>query len=499
MDSFEREWITNFLHSFPHVTFSFKLNNSTFNPDDADYRESIIFLAILPVVLFVLFLIISLCCTCYQCKKERPQKRVKSCCPAGIIGIIIFVAIAAAAIGLYANEKTDNGVNDFNDAVKDVNKTLTEALKTINKMHGIAANLADRSIPDLEKVLLGMISNLTVKTQIGEFTKDMLDQSTKAKTDIKNLLDSTPDVNLDFISDNTTNGEFIRWTSTVVVLSVILFVLVVSLCGCCKRSRCLLATSISFGFLILFLSWIMNGVYLGGSVTNADLCVDPESFIENVVNERIEKDIIKTYIKCKDDGAAGQYSHDISEALSAVTLANDTLSKIYNVSISLSIINKVKGPIIAVRTQLNYGFGNLTALSNVFQCQRTHDNYLAIKEAVCHTVIFNMSLILAAFLLLSLLLSLTQCILPKMWHLSGKRRGSGYRPVDDTDPFVPRPPPYQDYGAVYGIGSPLGPSNSDAINMTGGPPLDSPPPAYSVRGFGESRHARSHSTTSSEA
>lgn len=77
-------------------------------------------------------------------------------------------------------------------------------------MHGIAANLADRSIPDLEKVLLGMISNLTVKTQIGEFTKDMLDQSTKAKTDIKNLLDSTPDVNLDFISDNTTNGEFIR-------------------------------------------------------------------------------------------------------------------------------------------------------------------------------------------------------------------------------------------------------------------------------------------------
>lgn len=497
MDSFQREWITNFLHSFPHVTFSFKLNNSTFNPDDVEYRESIIFLAILPVVLFVLFLIISLCCTCYQCKKERPQKRVKSCCPAGIIGIIIFVAIAAAAIGLYGNEKTDDGVNNFNDAVKDVNKTLTEALKTINRMHGIATNLADRNIPELETVLMDIILNQTVKTQIGAFTKDMLDQSTKAKTDIKNLLDRTPDVNLDFISDNTTTGEFIRWTTTVVVLSVIMFVLVVSLCGCCKRSRCLLATSISFGFLILFLSWIMNGVYLGGSVTNADLCVDPENFIENVVNERIEKEIIKTYIKCKDDGAAGKYSQDISEALSAVTLANETLSKIYNVSISLSILHKVERPITAVRTQLNYGFGNLTALSNVFQCQRTHDNYLAIKEAVCNTVIFNMSLILSAFLLLSLLLSLTQCILPKMWHLSGKRRGTGYRPVDDTDPFVPRPPPYQDYGSLYGIGSPLGPSN-DAINMTGGPPLDSPPPAYSVRGFGESRHTRSHSTTSSE-
>jgi hypothetical protein len=37
------------------------------------------------------------------------------------------------------------------------------------------------------------------------------------------------------------------------------------------------------------------------------------------------------------------------------------------------------------------------------------------------------------------------------------RKGTGYRPVDDTDPFVPRPPPYQDYGSLYGTGSPLGP------------------------------------------
>lgn len=45
---------------------------------------------------------------------------------------LFYYCRAAAAIGLYANEKTDNGVNDFNDAVKDVNKTLTEALKTVS-------------------------------------------------------------------------------------------------------------------------------------------------------------------------------------------------------------------------------------------------------------------------------------------------------------------------------------------------------------------------------
>lgn len=39
MNHDEKEWLTNFLHSFPHFSFSFKLTNSTFNPDDTKYVE----------------------------------------------------------------------------------------------------------------------------------------------------------------------------------------------------------------------------------------------------------------------------------------------------------------------------------------------------------------------------------------------------------------------------------------------------------------------------
>lgn len=495
MNHDEKEWLTNFLHSFPHVTFSFKTTNSTFNPDDTKYLESLAFLALIPVAVCVLFTLISCCCTCCQCKKERPQKKVKSCCPGGLIGIITVIAIAAAAMGLYGNEKANDGVDTFNEAVEDINATLSDALQTINRMHDIASNLAEKDILSLQNVINRYIQNGTIKTKIGEYTKEMLDQSNKAKTDINQLISVTPNENLDFISDHTQKGEFIRWTSTIVVLSLGLFLLVVSLCGCCKRSRCLLATSISIGFFILFLTWVLMGAYLGGSVANADLCVDPEEFVENAVSEQIEKDIIKTYVECKDGDAAGKYSQDISDALNAITLANNTLDKIWNVSRSLGIIDMVGRPITAVQTQLGYGNGNLTALSSVFQCQRTHDNYVKIKDAVCDTILFNMAILLTTLLTLSLMLSLLQCLLPKMWYISGKRRSSGYRPVDDTDPFVPRPPPYQDYGSLYGIGS--GPSSSGAaINMMGGPPLDSPPPAYSVRGFGQ--HYRTSSESESE-
>lgn len=492
-----REWITNFLHSFPHLTFSFELTNSTFNPEDSHYRESIIFLAIYPLVLFVLFLLISLCCTCYQCKKQRPQKRVKSCCPAGIIGIVIFVTVAAAGVGLYGNEKTNNGVENFDMAVRDINSTLNEALGTISTMDVIVTNLTDESITELQHVLNISILNMTARTKIEQYAKTMLDKSNQAKSDIKKIMSVTPNVSLDFIINKTIDVEFIRWTTTVVVLSVILFCLAVSLCGCFKRSRCLLSSAICFGFFGLLFTWITFGIYLGGSVTNADLCMDPESFIEDIVKNRVEKDMIKVYVECKE-GIAMKYTKNINDALTAVTLANTTLSMISNDSHKLGIFDKVKGPILKVRTQLTYGFDNLTALDGVFECRRTHENYLLIKDAICNTVLFNMFILLSTFVLMSLMLPLLQCLLPKMWHSSYKRKGTGYRPVDDTDPFVPRPPPYQDYGSLYGTGSLMGPSHNDPINLIGGPPLDSPPPAYSVHGFKYTHH-RSMSETSSEA
>lgn len=39
---------------------------------------------------------------------------------------------AAAAIGLYGNEKANDGVENFNSAVEDINATLSDALQTVS-------------------------------------------------------------------------------------------------------------------------------------------------------------------------------------------------------------------------------------------------------------------------------------------------------------------------------------------------------------------------------
>jgi hypothetical protein len=43
----------------------------------------------------------------------------------------IYVPVSAAGVGLYGNEKTNNGVENFDMAVRDINSTLNEALGTV--------------------------------------------------------------------------------------------------------------------------------------------------------------------------------------------------------------------------------------------------------------------------------------------------------------------------------------------------------------------------------
>lgn len=38
-EMYEKLWISDFFHSFPHINFNFKEVNSTFEPDSNDYKQ----------------------------------------------------------------------------------------------------------------------------------------------------------------------------------------------------------------------------------------------------------------------------------------------------------------------------------------------------------------------------------------------------------------------------------------------------------------------------
>ncbi|XP_069125431.1 protein tweety homolog 3-like [Argopecten irradians] len=289
-ESYIRDWFVDILHQFPHVNFSFKTTNSTFNPDSIDYREAIFFLCSLPVIWCVIFLLLTSCCLCLQCIRKPPQKTDKSTCLRVSLFIIVFLSIGILTPGFYGNEQTSKGVGKFVEAVKDTNQTITEAVNTLGTLNDLSHSISERSVLALEKVIR-QYTNESVRTPLESLTNDITEAARKARGDVASIRQATPNITLYYIVKDTTDYEFYRWIGTVVSLCFTLGVLLLILIAIWQKSKCIVMLSIFIGFLTLLVIWGSTGFYLGGTVAGADLCYNPDLFVENVTSQKVERGI----------------------------------------------------------------------------------------------------------------------------------------------------------------------------------------------------------------
>ncbi|XP_069123015.1 protein tweety homolog 1-like isoform X4 [Argopecten irradians] len=127
-------------------------------------------------------------------------------------------------------------------------------------------------------------------------------------------------------------------------------------------------------------------------------------------------------------------------------------------------------PMRRVAEELEYCSGNITVLAEDLNCREIHRNYIKAVQGICNTSMLGLVLILLCLPVSGLMFILTMCLLPRLWRLIGKKRG--YRPVDDADPFCPRPPPYNG----------LNPGPESEVLPMHGPLAETPPPAYRPTG-----------------
>ncbi|XP_061196179.1 protein tweety homolog 2-like isoform X1 [Saccostrea echinata] len=487
MNSYKDVWYVRILHDFPHLNFSFRETNSTFDPENTSYQESLVLWAAAPVAFILVILFLASCCLCIQCVKKKPQKPPRTTCLRVVVAIFIIFSVGAISVGFFGNEQTSKGAKQFLEALDDTNQTLEDVSITLDTLADVVDKVDGPAGVEALKDILGRSGDVANKT-LSPILNKIEEHAKQTRNDIDNVKSHMPSLLLQKFSKEAVDVEFIRWTVTIVLLCFALFILLTTSLGCYKKSRCLLMTSVTLGFFGLLLVWAGSGTYLGLSVGMSDLCYDPDSFVESLGKDQAQKDVIKEYSQCQSSkGVPSIFRKEIQNAVQEVTEANSTLNKFINESSKFIPVGEISKPVLHLRTQFDYAVGNVTSLGELLGCRTLHKDYKSAVEGVCETALVGVALLLLMLPFAGICMIIVQCLLPRVWYLAGKRRG--YRPVDDSDPFCHRPPPYNGYGTMEGGGGARGSCtleyyrdlrrSADELRSEERVPMnDSPPPAY---------------------
>ncbi|KAL5018020.1 hypothetical protein ScPMuIL_003742 [Solemya velum] len=487
-DTYDRLWLSDFFHSFPHINFTFQKTNSTFDPDSRSYFESLLFLGALPIVLLLFILLISSCCICVQCNKKQKKKK-KTTCLRIFVGIFLVLAAGSAAVGFYGNEEVNKGVQTFIDSVQDTDKTIEDAVSTLDILNGLVESITVEGVTTLEHVFDTYLSNSSVKYALKQLTDEVEKQSEEVLSDIISVKNDVVKIHLSSITDESTQIEYYRWVGTIVLFCWHFLVFLILLTGVLKKSRCVLILSLVLAFFTTTFIWSGMGLYLGADVGLGDFCMDPDSYVEKVASNEIDRTIVRAYMECSTPDEPKDFTQSIGEAVTAVTKANTTLTSVVSLADKYNISRYIKKPVDLIRADLSYCMSNISSLSSDLHCKHVHENYIKAVDGVCNRALIGASLILLITPLIGVCFLVILCLTPRVIILLKKRRG--YIHVDDTDPFLPRPPAYNHYGAIpppdmtlrsgypEDCASFLGVTDSSLM----GPGTGTPPPAYDPGNF----------------
>ncbi|KAH9502292.1 hypothetical protein Btru_073349 [Bulinus truncatus] len=484
------EWVSTFFHGFPHLDFNFNEINSTFQPTDDSYRQSVIFWSLIPVAACCFFwLLFLLCCIVRCCCGRERVKRRPSPCSRITTGLLLFFGAGLIGFGLYENEVVHHGIDNARQAAIDASNTVANALGKITLLENIANDVQNVS-HDLEKAI-SEIPDKTVAEYGIKLIEDIRNYSSVAQDICRTINMDDHQKEIQNATDLTDQIEYYRWVITIVIYSMYILICFLMTLGLLLKSRTMLILSAVVAVLCSVLLWLSAGVYLGSSVGLGDFCVDPDTFSINLVDLSHQK-IASDYIKCLD--TSQPYQEQIVSAQAKISKAVVALEEVQSLVKPYNITN-LNNPMSEMVLDLNNAMGNLsTLLSTVGMCTGLHQFYVAGLEAVCVDTINSAALLTLVFCILGLIFTIVILTVSCIWRGYAHRRRADYNSTDDTDPFLPRPPPYDsDYGAV-GHSSPRPWSErgslqhtSSASNfdyqflMTTHPhtfPDETPPPAY---------------------
>ncbi|XP_053709703.1 protein tweety homolog 2 isoform X1 [Synchiropus splendidus] len=425
-------WWTYWLHNFPHINLRFQPTDSSFQPEEENYQQSLIFLVCVAAAglgINLLGLAVYLSCLCC-CRKDEEEetKKTNSCCVTWTAVAAGLVTCIAVGVGFYGNSETNDGIYQVTYSLYNANHSLGGVESLVSGTMGSMRTGLHQHLARLDEILATRGDYI----QTLQFMQQMADNVIKQLIGLPDWEEAQMD--LAAIADQTANIEYYRWLSYLLLLILDLIICLLACLGLAKQSRWLLTTMMVFGVLTLILSWASLGVDLAAAVGTSDFCIAPDKFIMSKTRGLIGPDIVHYYLYCNQT-LSNPYQQSLTIFQRSLTTMQIQIQGLLQFAVPL--FPTAERDLLGIQDLLNSSESSLHQLTALLDCRGLNKEYLDAMVGVCYDGVEGALYLCLFSLLAACAFTLMLCVVPRAWRQIACR-DQDYDDIDEEDPFNPR-------------------------------------------------------------
>ncbi|XP_055857390.1 protein tweety-2-like isoform X1 [Episyrphus balteatus] len=398
--------LVRILHAIPHVNYTFRRVNDTFNPDSDIYLESLGILASIPAALLILSLFGLLLYLLTRCCDRKPRKPSTQRCQNCTLVIITLMCCAAIGLGLYGNDDFHNGLLQAFSSGKQVEGLVGNLKK---QTESIKINLETKvQSYNLEEQIDKSKYNQTAVTILLDTCRLVRDNTSRAVTSLDNMVlyfmktkGTENDTSLKGVLHLGELYESIRWPATLGFLTLLLLLCTILVIGVARRSRCALIFFSVSGLFCIIICWLLSGIYLASSVAAGDFCMRPHEFMCRQVGMR------SPYVYFLNCGTLrNRFILRLNESRDLVERARESVYLVSRMSQDVSPRIDIRHTLERMDNDLEETKRNLSVLSATLDRRFIDKHYADALRGLCGGGLLGLSLMMVAGLLTSFLLTI---------------------------------------------------------------------------------------------
>uniref|UniRef100_A0A8C5H3K2 Protein tweety homolog n=1 Tax=Gouania willdenowi TaxID=441366 RepID=A0A8C5H3K2_GOUWI len=389
-------WWTYWLHNFPHISLRFQPVDNSFQPEDGNYQQSLIFLGCVAAAglgLNLLCLAIYLSCLCC-CRKEEEEdtKKPNSCCvtwSAVAAGLLTCIAVG---VGFYGNSETNDGIYQLTYSLYNANHTLGGVDSLVTGTMGNMKSALHQHLARLDEIF----ATRGDYVQTLQFMQQMADNVMKQLIGIPDWEQAK--VDLATVAEQTANMEYYRWFSYLLLLILDLIICLLACLGLAKQSHII-------------------DVFTNGAPT--------------------KNNNYQTYSKHHK-----YWIHTHFLFLQPLTIFQRSLTTMQIqiqglLQFAVPLFPTAERDLLGIQHLLNSSEASLHQLTALLDCRGLNKDYLDAMVGVCYDGVEGVLYLCLFSMVAVVAFSVMLCAIPKAWRQIACRERD-YDDIDEEDPFNPR-------------------------------------------------------------